>query len=127
MPLTQRRRKVIDSYKLGQRRCPLCGCQLVYNHHQPNTASFEHLVPKSKGGTCASRNGIVVCRRCNAERGNMCWVRWIEKINPPKKEYLLAKYLDAVAFYEQQGREITVRNVSKIKVHIENLTVNIGG
>jgi len=84
---TRRARKVFVSYELGQRRCPLCSCQMVYNPCQPNTASFEHLVPKSSGGTEADVNGLVVCRRCNANRGNMCWEKWLNQLNPPKKEY----------------------------------------
>lgn len=34
-------------------------------------ATFEHIKPKSKEGTDELSNGIVLCRKCNAERANL--------------------------------------------------------
>jgi 5-methylcytosine-specific restriction endonuclease McrA len=36
------------------------------NH--PTSATREHLVPKSMGGTNAQRNIVVACRQCNVQR-----------------------------------------------------------
>lgn len=111
---SRRRRKVIASYELGQRRCPICGVQLVYNQDQPNTASFEHLVPKSAKGTEIPINGLVVCKRCNHKRGNMCWEKWLNRTGAPKKEYLLAKYYAAIVFYVNKGHKI---NINRKKIN----------
>jgi 5-methylcytosine-specific restriction endonuclease McrA len=110
------------SYDMGQRRC-YCGVQLSYQPGQPNSATFEHMVPKSQGGTRERFNGMVICFRCNNSRGNMCWLKWMKKNNPPKKEWLIQKYLNAVQEYQTRGKHLTINK--KTYVHIENLTVNI--
>lgn len=34
-------------------------------------ASFEHIIPKSKGGTYKDTNAVCACHKCNTMRGNM--------------------------------------------------------
>ena len=101
---------IAKTYELGQRRCPVCCCQLVYNSNQKNTATFEHLVPKSSGGIDSFQNGLVVCRSCNNRRGNRCWLGWIVSEDSPKREYLARKYLESVKYH----REVLSKNI-KIK------------
>jgi hypothetical protein len=76
------------------------------------------LIPKSNGGTDALKNGLVGCAGCNEARGNTCWVRWINKLNPPKKEYLINKYYEAIEFALGQGYDIHVRKTNGIKTLI---------
>ena len=111
------------AYALGQRRCPVCCVQLVYTPDNPNSATFEHMVPKSAGGTRHKENGMMMCYRCNNGRGNKCWIKWINEVNPPKKEWLIKKYVDAVEFYREQNIEIQVR-FGPVNVYIKNLTIN---
>lgn len=103
------RRHIMHWYNLGQRRCPCCGVQLVYQPGQPNSATLEHLVPKSFGGTYDLENGLMVCYRCNNQRGSRCWIRWMNKKNPPKKEWLIRKYLLAVLTIYQKNPGVNVR------------------
>jgi hypothetical protein len=114
---TRQKKAVIRSYKLGQRRC-YCGTQLVYQPNQKNSATFEHLVPKSAGGTYHQFNCLIVCRRCNQARGNQCWITWIEKHSPPKKEWLIEKYMEAIRRY-RGNREICVSNAVKNRAYGE--------
>jgi hypothetical protein len=86
-------------FSLGQSRCHCCGVQLNWAPHHKNSATFEHLVPKSHGGTYNARNGIIVCARCNETRGNTDWIDWVIMNQFPKKEWLIGKYIDAVEFY----------------------------
>jgi hypothetical protein len=106
---TKSRKHINNSYNLGQRRC-YCGRQLVYNPHQSNSATFEHLVPKSQGGTFHYKNHIIACQKCNKARGNMCWVKWVNKHNFPKKEWLLNKYAEALLHYQQDSRKLVINS-----------------
>lgn len=39
------------------------------------TATVEHLLPKSHGGTDAWRNIVMACKGCNQARGdNLAWI-----------------------------------------------------
>jgi hypothetical protein len=116
---------VLKSYKLGQRRCHICSCQLVYNPRQSgkgcttpkNLATFEHLVPKADGGSRAVINGIIICGSCNHRRGRTDWVKWIQAENPPKSKWLLEKYADAVEYHQRDRSEPSITiNINKITV-----------
>jgi hypothetical protein len=113
-------------YALGQRRCPCCGVQLVYQPHNDNSATFEHLVPKSQGGTFHPNNGLMICRKCNQVRGNKCWIKFVKRHKLPKQEWLIQRYLNAVQFYSTgpAKRPIGV-SLHTINIHINQ--VNIAG
>jgi len=111
-------------FSLGQRRC-YCGRQLVWNPNLPNSATFEHLVPKSAGGTYHFFNSLLVCSDCNHRRGNTCWIKWINKLNPPKKEWLIQRYVDAVQEYRKMDRQVQIR-YKTVNVYIQNMTINKG-
>jgi hypothetical protein len=91
-------------YSLGQRRCHCCGVQLNWVPGHKNSASFEHLVPKSHGGTYHPKNGIVVCEGCNSKRRNTDWIEWVVRNQFPKKDWLIAKYIVAVEFYYHSSK-----------------------
>jgi len=112
------------AYGLGQRRCPVCCVQLVYTANNRNSATFEHIVPKSKGGTRHRENGMMMCYACNNGRGTKCWIEWMNEVNPPKKEWLIQKYIDAIEFYKENQIEVKVKT-GPISVYIENMTINI--
>lgn len=39
----------------------------------------DHLVPRVKGGPSWAENEVAACRRCNAERGHVTPVEWLEE------------------------------------------------
>jgi len=51
-------------------RCCYCGVRMGGGTYEPTAATFEHVVPRSRGGTNLVTNLVVACRRCNGERGN---------------------------------------------------------
>lgn len=89
-------------YRKGQRRC-YCGVQLNWTHGHKNSATFEHLVLKSKGGGFHHWNGLIACSACNNARGDIPWKEWLEYKNPPKKAWLLNRYENAVKKYKSMG------------------------
>lgn len=48
------------------------GCQhvMVPEQGQPNSATFEHIIPVSIGGTYGVENVAIACFDCNQRRGN---------------------------------------------------------
>lgn len=108
-------------YQLGQRRCHCCGVQMTWEngnisdkHRTKRTATVEHLVPASKGGTMDTINILVTCWGCNNDRGNEDWIDFVQTNKFPKGEWLIARYLMAVEFYKNGGN----RNKSKDGSHI---------
>jgi hypothetical protein len=91
---------------------------LVYNPcksgtpYPKNAATFEHLVPHSKGGTRAQINSLVICSGCNGDRRSKDWVEWIDMLQPPKKEWLLEKYNIAIAYHYSMKVKSKVVKVS---------------
>jgi 5-methylcytosine-specific restriction endonuclease McrA len=52
-------------------RCCHCGCILSLNPNHPHKtfATFEHVVPRSEGGSDLRENLVIACWLCNNERG----------------------------------------------------------
>ena len=89
----------VEWYLKGQRRCHCCGIQMVWQGQEKNSATVEHLVPESKGGTLHAKNLLVVCKSCNSKRGAIDWVEWVIGNDLPKREWLIRKYEDAINHY----------------------------
>ena len=45
------------------------------------TATREHLIPKSQGGSNRVANIKMSCHYCNTWRGNMCAILWLNIVN----------------------------------------------
>lgn len=50
-------------------RCAHCGERMDGSGNSPDAPSFEHIVPKSKGGPDVISNFVIVHIRCNVARG----------------------------------------------------------
>lgn len=61
--------------RLHSRRCVYCG-----NLVSPATATWEHIIPLSKGGTNYQSNKKTCCNKCNNMRGSLSWDTFREKI-----------------------------------------------
>lgn len=72
---------LVNAYQSGVRRCPCCNVQLVWKSNidkpQVNLATIDHIVPKSIGGANTVDNMFVMCRKCNCDRGNKCFVEFV--------------------------------------------------
>ena len=87
-------------FRLGQRRCSYCCTQLNWTGQFKNSATVEHLVPRSHGGTDKIENIIIVCYKCNMQRRNDDFIDWVAKTKPMKSDWLITKYTTAVKSYE---------------------------
>jgi len=50
--------------------CSYCGCKMTLDRGLANSATRDHILPKSFGGTWAWNNMTCACRDCNSSRGN---------------------------------------------------------
>jgi hypothetical protein len=78
------------AYTNGLRRCPCCNVQLVWKANvgniQKNLATVDHMVARSIGGPDTSDNMFVMCRQCNEDRGNQCFVTFVTNHGYSKTE-----------------------------------------
>ena len=73
-------------YQKQQGLCFWCGRKLILPvsgnaDQRVNTATMDHLIPKSKGGSNRSGNFVVACPGCNRSRG-------CQYVNPSNNEPL---------------------------------------
>ena len=85
-----RPKRIVRLHAEQDGKCYFCKCDThVRTRNQKkikrNTATIEHLIPKSKGGTNVKSNLKMSCHQCNSLRGNMCAVEWLRIVNDPKK------------------------------------------
>jgi 5-methylcytosine-specific restriction endonuclease McrA len=59
----QRKRQHI--YERDGYTCKLCRAPLT-----PETATLDHVIPRSKGGSGAVNNLVTACRTCNQKKGD---------------------------------------------------------
>ncbi len=69
------------AYQNGLRRCPCCNIQLLWKANleniQKNLATVDHMVARSHGGPDTTDNMYVMCRQCNEDRGNKCFINFV--------------------------------------------------
>ena len=66
----KRNKKLTDMFNEQSSICPYCHEGMCLDLGWDNTAELDHIIPKSKGGTDAKDNLIVVCHACNQEKGS---------------------------------------------------------
>jgi 5-methylcytosine-specific restriction endonuclease McrA len=115
MKLNKRFKKRVQWFQLGQRRCHCCGVQLNWAQDYDNSATVEHMVPDSKGGTFHDENILITCRSCNSRRGNKDWIEYVTENNFPKSEWLIKKYLTAVEFYRTNNQKVHISIFHKVR------------
>lgn len=52
-------------YLRDKHQCQYCG-----KEHSPNYLTFDHILPKSRGGLTTWKNIVTACKRCNQKKGN---------------------------------------------------------
>ncbi|WP_188052254.1 HNH endonuclease [Aureimonas fodinaquatilis] len=54
-------------------RCFYCDCEMAKSQkkRKPNTATFDHIVPKSAGGKHEAGNILLACYECNSAKADM--------------------------------------------------------
>ena len=54
------------------------------------SATVDHIIPKSRGGTSSPINTVMCCRKCNNEKGNFTGVEyraWIKAGRPDRADF----------------------------------------
>jgi 5-methylcytosine-specific restriction endonuclease McrA len=51
-------------------RCCYCGVRMEGANDAVDAPTFEHVVPRSRGGPDELDNLVIACRQCNGLRGN---------------------------------------------------------
>ena len=115
-------RKVYDRSRLAevQRwRCCWCLCEMRGEQGFKNSATIEHITPRSQGGTDHISNLAIACNRCNNRRGSIPWETFLQAVemNRPRIETSSSK-CDADG--RRQRREAAEQNK-----HIKQLAVVI--
>lgn len=64
-------------------RCCYCGVRFVDIENHPDSASQEHIIPKSNIKIEDSKNKVCACRGCNNKRGNMDILEFLTKMGIP--------------------------------------------
>jgi 5-methylcytosine-specific restriction endonuclease McrA len=96
----------IKFYKLGHKRCHYCCVQLNYASKFKNSATVEHIIPKSKGGTLGVSNVLIICATCNKKRGNKSFLAFVTGSQFPRQEWLKLKYYSALDYYAKIGKKL---------------------
>lgn len=50
--------------------CVYCGEELTVIRKRPNTITYDHVIPESKGGAKVWENIVAACEKCNTSKGN---------------------------------------------------------
>ena len=68
-------------------------CQYCGNHVGKNTATVDHVIPRSKGGKTDYLNCVTSCKSCNNKKGNRTpQEAGMQLLNKPKKPTFLVLY-----------------------------------
>ena len=76
-------RKAYDRSRLAevQRwRCCWCLCEMRGEQGYKNSATIEHITPRSCGGTDHISNLAIACNRCNNRRGSIPWEEFLQAV-----------------------------------------------
>lgn len=57
-------------FRLAKGKCPTCGCQMTRSPDRDNSATLDHILPKSKGGPTKKSNLEILCAACNRKKGD---------------------------------------------------------
>lgn len=88
-------------------RCCWCGVRCVAESNKHNSATIEHVTPKSQGGTDHWSNLAMACNRCNHARGVRPVERFIELAkNRNFKEYSKADHRAAKAAASRKLQQV---------------------
>lgn len=84
-----------DKKLIGHKKCIYCG--------SPRHLSFDHLIPKSKGGPDNIHNQVLACKKCNTSKSNKDIFEWYkDKEKIPR--IVKGKYLKLVyEFHNKMG------------------------
>lgn len=66
-------------------------CQYCHGESGDDVLEWEHIQPKSKGGTDSVKNAALACHACNQDKGNLTLDEWNQKIQSKSRKTKLDK------------------------------------
>lgn len=69
--IIHRKQQMVDLFNEQGGRCYYCGCEMTLRLGKKNTATRDHVIPKSKGGPTELWNLVAACQQDNAAKGDM--------------------------------------------------------
>lgn len=72
--------------------CPYCLGEMTLTQHFNNSATVDHLIPKSRGGADLRENFVIACKSCNEDKGNKMpnmYILAMHKRHNPNRENTL--------------------------------------
>lgn len=86
--------------------CVWCSRPLVFGDRD---LTFEHVVPKLKGGPAWAENEVPACRSCNRHRGHTAPSLWLESARRPRREVVERSLLALDAAIARRGGQRKAR------------------
>jgi hypothetical protein len=105
-------RKAYDRSRLAevQRwRCCWCLCEMRGEQGFNNSATIEHITPRSCGGTDHKANLAIACNRCNNRRGNIPWEEFLQAVEMSRPAPETGSFR-SLAFERRMRREAAEQN-----------------
>ena len=87
----------VDKFILDSVKSDKSDMDIVKSISEELLATFEHVQLKSKDGTRAKANGIVLCKKCNSERSNVSYPLFL-KFHPEMVENMQKQINRVVSF-----------------------------
>lgn len=73
----RRKQSLLRVFEDQSGRCSYCGVNMTLSLGQPNTATRDHVVPRSAGGPTEAWNIVAACSCCNSRKGDKPLVEWL--------------------------------------------------
>lgn len=87
-------------------QCVWCSTPLELGHRD---LTFEHVVPRLKGGPSWAENEVPACRGCNRRRGHVAPSVWLESARAPRREVIERSLLALDAAITRRGGQRRAR------------------
>ena len=76
----KRKGRILEYYKNQNGLCGYCDKPMTLDLGFINTATIDHVKPKSKGGKSKPFNEIAACYDCNAQKANLSIEEFLKKM-----------------------------------------------
>jgi len=100
--------KTILKIKKLSNKCFVCGFMPGFMPSvKSNELTYDHIIPRSKGGTNIELNIMIICENCNTRKGNKNPLKWFNSLPEKlKTKELEDKIKTAIEYFMRLKLEI---------------------